>query len=66
MYAQDNKIKYALLRKRLKEVCTHSLTVEAMKVYPINKLPIKQSIFAYGIKYRLYFLLIILVWLRSR
>ena len=66
MYAQDNKIKYAPLRKRLKEVCTHNLTVEALKVYPINKLPIKQSIFAYGIKYRLYFLLIILVWLRSR
>ena len=66
MYAKDNKIKYADLKKRLKAVCNHSLTVIALKEYPISKLPIKQSIFAYGIKYRLYFLLRVLVWLRNR
>lgn len=66
MYAKDNKINYADLKKRLKSVCNHSLTAIALKEYPISKLPIKQSIFAYGIKYRLYFLLRVLVWLRNR
>lgn len=66
MYAADNGIKYADLKKRLKEVCNHSLTVRALKAYPISTLPLKQRIFAYGIRYKLYFLLKILVGLRSR
>ncbi len=66
MYAEDNRIKYTQLRRRLKTVCTHSLTVSAIKAYPIRKLPIVQRIFAYGIRYRLYFLLKILVGLRSK
>ena len=66
MYATNNNIRYIDLRKRLKDVCTHSLTTRALKSYPIYKLPLKQRVFAYGIKYRLYFLLKVLVGLRSR
>ena len=66
MYAGDNNIKYRDLKKRLKNVCTHSLTVSTLKSYPLYKLPLGQRIFAYGMKYRMYFLLKILVGLRSR
>ena len=66
MYAVDNNVKYTDLKKRLKVVCTNGLTVKALKFYPICKLPLKQRVFAYGIKYRLYFLLKLLVKLRSR
>ena len=65
MHAGENNIKYADLKKRLKEICTHSLTVRTLKSYPIGKLPFKQRMFAYGMKYRLYFLLKVLVVLRS-
>lgn len=54
------------LSKNLKNICTHRLTKETLKTYPLKKLPIKQKIFAYAMKYRLYFLLKILVRLRSR
>ena len=66
LYAEDNRIKYNVLRRRLKTVCAHSLTVSVMKGYPIQTLPLVQRIFAYGIKFKLYFLLKILVGLRSR
>ena len=64
MYATDNNIKYSDLTKRLEIVCKHSLTLRALKTYPIRKLPFKQGVFAYGVKYRLYFLLKMLVGLR--
>lgn len=54
------------LTKRLKDVCTDTLTVEVLKSYPIYKLPLKQSVFAYCMKYRLYFLMKVLVKLRSK
>lgn len=66
MYAEDNNVKYSDLKKRLKAVCAHSLTVKALKSYPINTLPIKQRIFAYAVKYRMYLLMKVLVILRSR
>ena len=66
MYAEDNGIGYAKLRERLKAVCTHSRSVKALKSYPLGTLPFKQRVFAYGMKYRLYFLLKILVGLRNR
>ncbi len=66
MYAADNKIKYSDLKKRLKSVCTYSLTVRTLKSYPIKTLPLKQRVFAYGMKYRMYFLLKVLVGLRSK
>jgi hypothetical protein len=42
------------------------LTVQALREYPIGTLPIKQSIFAYAMKYRLYYMLKVLVILRSK
>lgn len=66
MHAKDNHEGHKELKKRLKAVCTHSLTVRTLKSYPLCKLPIKQRVFAFGIKHRLYFLLKILVGLRSR
>lgn len=66
MYADDKGIKYSVLKSRLKSVCTHPLTVRTLKSYPLDKLPLKQRLFAYCMKYRLYFLLKVLVGLRNR
>lgn len=66
MYATENQVKYGVLKKRLDAVCTHSITKSTFKSYPIHKLPFKQRIFAYGIKYRMYLLMTLLVKLRSR
>lgn len=54
------------LKERLKNVCTHSLTVKALKSYPICKLPLKQRVFAYAMKYKMYFMLKLLVGLRNK
>ena len=64
MYAEDNNIKYSALKKRLEMICTHSLTLNVLKKYPIWKLPLKQGIFAFGVKHKLYFLLKLLVGFR--
>ena len=66
MYAKDNNIKYFDLKKRLKAICTHPLSVRVFKKYPLHKLSLKQRIFAYAMKYRMYLLLKVLVGLRSR
>ena len=66
MHATDNNVKYKDLKKRLKAVCTHELTKKTLKAYPLHRLPLKQRIFAYGIKFKAYFLLKILVDLRSK
>ena len=66
MYATDNNIKYPDLKKRLKAVCAYPLTEKVLKSYPIGKLPFKQRMFAYGMKYKLYFMLKVLVGLRNR
>ena len=66
MHATDCKIRFSDLKKRLKAVCTHDLTVRVLKSYPISKLPFKQMVFAYAMKYRVYFLLKALVELRRK
>lgn len=66
MYAESNNVKYSDLKKRLAVICTHGLTVRTLKSYPLGKLPLKQRVFAYCMKYRLYFVLKILVGLRSK
>lgn len=66
MHAQESNIKFNELRKRLKNICTNSLTVRTLRSYPIQKLPFSQRVFAYCMKYRMYFLLKVLVELRSR
>ena len=42
MYAKEKNVRYTDLKKRLKTVCTHSLTVRTLKSYPIGTLPLKQ------------------------
>ncbi len=66
MHAKENHIRYTDLKERLKTVCTHRQTVRTLKSYPIGKLPFGQRLFAYGVKYKLYFLLKILVELRNK
>ncbi len=66
MYAAANNIRYSKLKERLKAICTNPLTTEALKSYPLSTLPLKQRIFAYGVKWKLYRVLKILVGLRSR
>lgn len=66
LHARQTRVAYPQLKQRLKAICTHSLTLRTLKSYPIGKLPLKQRIFAYAMKYRLYFVLKVLVDLRSR
>lgn len=66
MYATENNVKYKNLKQRLKAVCTHQITVDALNGYPIHKLPLKQSVFAYAMKYKMYLFMKVLVRLRSR
>ena len=66
LHAAENHIPYAALKARLRAVCTHRLTARVLRSYPLYKLPAKQMVFAYGMKFRLYFLLKLLVGLRSR
>lgn len=57
----DNKSYYS----SLKEICNDELSREILKNYPIKELPIKQRLFAYSLKYKLYFLIIMLVKLNN-
>lgn len=66
LHAKECGIRFSEVRERLKAICTHPFTLGAMERYPIGTLPLKQRVFAYGVKYRLYFLLKLLVRLRSR
>ncbi len=66
MHAAEKKAAYKELKNRLKDFCTHPLSVRAFREYPLNTLPMKQRIFAYAMKYRLYYLLKVLVSLRSK
>lgn len=66
LYAKDNKISYLVLRNRLKNICKNKMLSDALKMYPWYKLPIKQASFAFCMKYRLYFLQMILVLFRAR
>ena len=66
MYSKDNKIGFYSFRKNLKTICTHKVVREALKHYPWYRLPLKQAVFAFLIKYRLYFLQKIVVLLRDK
>ena len=66
MYAYDNGIKYAVLKKRLKEICKCEKISDALKRYPWHKLPKKQAAFAFAMKYKLYFMQKLMVILRAR
>ena len=66
MFSKSNGLNYKGLKSRLKDICSHPLTREVFKIYPISTLPLKQRIFAYCMKFRLYLFLKILVGLRSK
>lgn len=66
MYARENNLKFPELRKKLKKICSAEEIAGALKQYPWYKLPIKQAVFAFTMKYKLYLLQMIVVILRDR
>lgn len=66
MHARDKKIKFSVLKKRLKEICTQNKIQNVLKSYPWYRLPIKQAAFAFAMKYKLFSLQRLMVILRDR
>lgn len=66
MYAQETKIPYSDLRKRLKMICENELVSETLKSYPWYKLPKKQAAFAFAMKYKCYLIQKLMVNFRAR
>ena len=66
MHAKEEKIKYKVLKERLKEICESEMVAGALKTYPWKKLPKKQAAFAFAMRYRLYFLQKLMVEIRDR
>ena len=66
MYAYDKKIKYSVLKKQLKKICSDKMMTGALKGYPWYNLPKKQAAFAFAMKYKLYFLQKMMVIMRAR
>ena len=66
MNAHENKLEYSILSKRLKMICENELISSTLKSYPWYKLPKKQALFAFAMKYRLYYLQKIMVLFRAR
>lgn len=65
MHAAEEKLSFRVLRERLRMICTHEFSRRAFSSYPIGTLPFMQRVFAYAMKYRQYFLLKLLVLLRT-
>ena len=66
VHAKSEKVKFSVLRKRLKEICTKDKFKNVLKSYPWYKLPIKQAAFAFAMKHKLFLLQTIMVLLRDR
>lgn len=66
VHARDNKIGYGILKRRLKEICTQKEIAHVLKSYPWYKLPVKQAVFAFTMKYKLFLMQKIIVTLRDR
>lgn len=66
MHAKDERIKYSVLRRRLKEICTCDKIRGVLKTYPWYKLPKKQAAFAFTMKYKLFWAQRLMVLLRAR
>lgn len=66
IHARDEKIKFSSLKKRLTEICTQDKIQNVLKSYPWYKLPVKQAVFAFAMKYKLYLMQKLLVILRDR
>lgn len=66
MHAQKNKIVFSVLKKRLREICTRKEIADVLKSYPWYKLPFKQAVFAFTMKYKLFRVQRFIVILRDR
>jgi hypothetical protein len=66
VHAHEHGIPFSVVRKRLREICTRAEITAVLKTYPWHRLPIKQAVFAFTMKYRLFFLQKIIVSLRNR
>ena len=66
MHAKAEKIRFSALRRTLKAICTKEEIANVLKTYPWYQLPIKQAVFAFAMRYKLYMLQKILVTLRDR
>lgn len=66
VHAREEKIKFSVLRKRLKEICAKEEIRSVLKTYPWYQLPIKQALFAFAMRYQLFYLQKLMVILRER
>ena len=66
VHAREEKIKFSVLKKRLKEICTCKEIADVLKRYPYYKLPIKQAVFAFTMRHRLFLMQKFIVILRDR
>ena len=66
VHARDEKIKYSLLKNKLNEICSNTKIQGVLQTYPCHKLPLKQALFAFAMKYKLYYLQKVMVLLRDR
>lgn len=66
LHAREENITFSVLRKRLKEICTHNKIQGVLKSYPWYQLPVKQAAFAFAMKYQLFLLQVLMVLVRDR
>lgn len=66
LYAAATNTPHRNLRDRLISVCTHEVSVRVLQSYPIGKLPLRQAVFAFAMRHRLYWLQTLIVKLRNR
>ncbi len=66
MHGVENKISWCVLRKKLKRICTADRIAGALKKYQWYKLPVKQGIFAFLMKHKMYLLQKLFVIMRSK
>ncbi len=65
LHAFDTKMPFGTLCSRLKTICTQAHIASALETYPWYKLPVRQAVFAFLMKYRLYRLQTWIVALRK-
>ncbi len=66
MHGAEIKASWRDTRKRLKEICTADRIAGALKKYPWYKLPVKQGVFAFLMKHKMYLLQKLFVIMRSK
>ena len=66
VHAREEKIPFSALKSRLRTVCTQPKFAEVLKTYPYRKLPLKQAVFAFTMRYKLFALQKLFVTLREK